>query len=85
MQPMVKPFDAKVLLEKLKARGVEIKIEALDVAEKAGGILVDEVFAWTEESVKLTKSPYDDFALAVLPPVKSFILSKVDEIDGVKG
>jgi hypothetical protein len=85
MEPMLKPFDTAVLVAKLKGRGIEIKIEALDVAEKAGVILVDEVFAWTEQSVKLTQNPYDDFALAVLPPVKSFILAKVDEIDGQKG
>jgi hypothetical protein len=75
---MEKAFDVKVLAEKLKVRG-------LDVAEEAAKILVEEVLAWTEESVKLTENKFDDMLLVVLPQVKSYALAQVDKIDGKEG
>ena len=71
-------YDVKVLGEKLKARG-------LDVAEEALKGLVEDVFTWVEESVKLSPTPYDDLALGVLPVVKAETLKKIDAIDGVIG
>lgn len=75
---MEKAFDAKVLAAKLKSRG-------LDVAEEAAKILVEEVLAWTEESVKLTENKFDDMLLVVLPQVKSYALAQVDKINGKEG
>jgi len=72
---MEKPFDLKALEAKLKEKGLP-QVEGL-----ARGV-VEAVFEWSEESVKASPSKLDDLALVVIPPLKSLILSKVDEIDG---
>lgn len=71
-------YDIKVLGEKLKVRG-------LNVTEDALKGLVEDVFTWTEESVKASATPYDDIALGVLPVIKAATLAKIDEIDGQAG
>lgn len=68
-------YDVKVLGEKLKARG-------LDLAEEGAKIVVEEIFAWFEESAKESATPYDDMALVILPKVKELALGLVDKIDG---
>lgn len=73
-----KAYDPKALVEKLKGRG-------LDLAEEAGKIVVEEVFAWVEESAKLSPTPYDDIALIVMPQLKAKALAAVDKLDGVEG
>lgn len=75
---MEKAYDVKVLAEKLKARG-------LDVAEEAAKIIVEEAFAWVEESAKASETPYDNMGLIVLPELKKLALGAVDKIDGVEG
>lgn len=75
---MEKAYDVKVLAEKLKARG-------LDVAEEAAKIIVEETFAWVEESAKASETPYDNMGLIVLPELKKLALGAVDKIDGVEG
>ena len=70
---MEKPFDVKDLVAKLKEKGTPL-------AESAAHDLVECVFAWAEESVKMSESKVDDLVLVVLPPVKSFILSKIEKI-----
>lgn len=72
---MEKAYDVKALSEKLKARG-------LDVAEEAAKIIVEESFAWIEESAKLSATPYDDMGLVILPHLKKIALTQVDKIDG---
>jgi hypothetical protein len=68
-----KSFDLALLAEKLKAKG----LPAIEGLAKAS---LEAVFEWIEESVQASPSKIDDFALAVLPPLKSLIMSKVDEI-----
>lgn len=73
---MEKAYDKKVLLEKLKARG-------LDVAEEAVVIMIEETLAWVEESAPISKTPYDDMALIIIPPLKKLAIDTADKIDGV--
>lgn len=73
---MEKAYDLKALVEKLKAKG-------LDVAEDAAKIVVEESFAWVEESAKLSATPYDDLLIAVIPVMKKEVLKAVDKIDGI--
>ncbi len=68
-----KAFDLKELGERLKAAGAPIAEEALHAAVKC-------MFDWVEDGVKLTPSKVDDFALAVLPPLRAFVDSKIDGI-----
>ena len=75
---MEKAYDLKVLGEKIKGRG-------LDLAEDSVKIVVEEIFAFIEESAKISPTPYDDIALIVLPQIKSKVLSIVDQIDGHQG
>lgn len=66
-------FNLGSLESKLKEKGLP-QIEGLAKA------CVEAVFEWVEESVKASESKVDDFAVAVLPPLKSFILGKIDGI-----
>lgn len=77
-EAQVKAYDVKVLTEKLKARG-------LDLAEEAATIIVEETFNWVAESAPISKTPYDDMLMVVIPPVKKMILTEVDKIDGQEG
>ena len=74
----VKAYDVKELALRLKGRG-------LDVAEEMVKALVEEVFGWTEDSIRLSATPFDDVALVVLPKVKQLALEQVDKIDGHVG
>lgn len=73
---MEKAYDVKALAEKLKGRG-------LDVAEEAAKVIVEETFAWVEESAKLSATPYDDMGLIILPKLKELALKEIDKIDGI--
>lgn len=75
---MTKPFDLKDLAEKLKAQG-------LPVAEDMAKLIVEQTLAWIEESVTLSPSKYDDFAIPVIEAMKPFIMKEIDKIDGVEG
>lgn len=75
---MEKAYDVKALVEKLKSKG-------LDVAEETAKIALEEVFAWVEESAKLSATPYDDMGLVVLPHLKKLALESADKIDGAVG
>lgn len=75
---MTTAYDIKALLEKLKGRG-------LDLAEEAAKIVVEETFGWVEESAKLSKTPFDDMGLIVLPQLKALALAGVDRLDGQAG
>lgn len=73
-----KAYDIKALVAKLEARGISV---GEDVAKGA----IEDVFAWLEESIRLSPNPLDDIALVVLPKVKEFALAQADKIDGQVG
>lgn len=68
-----RPFDLKDLESRLKEKGLP-QVEGLAQA------IVDGVFEWIQEGVQASESKIDDFALAVLPPFKSFIDKKIQGI-----
>lgn len=76
---MVKPFDTKDLVEKLKAIGLPM---AEDAAEKLAGV----VFAWTKESLEIHPNVLVKSlglpAVAVLEPLA---MGAIDRIDGQPG
>lgn len=75
---MEKAYDPKVLISKLKGRG-------LDIAEEAAKIVVEESFSWLEESAQISANPIDDVAAIVYPHAKKFALEQIDKIDGQVG
>lgn len=75
---MEKPFDLKALVEKFKAQG-------LDIAEDAAKLVVESTLDWVSESVVMTENKVDDFALAILPAVKPYVMAQLDKIDGKEG
>ena len=75
---MEKAYDLKELGEVLKGKG-------LDVAEESLNILFDSVVEWVEESAKISKTPYDDMAMLVMPQLKQLVKEAIDKIDGEEG
>lgn len=75
---MESAYQLSVLVAQLKGRG-------LDVAEEGAKVIIDEVFNWVEASAKLSKTPYDDMGLVVLPMLKAKALEAADKIDGQVG
>ena len=74
----MKAYDLKKLTERLKARG-------LDVAEEAAAVIVEELSDWVVESAPISKTPFDDVLVAVMPIMKKELLKVVDKIDGQEG
>jgi hypothetical protein len=72
---MEKAYDVKALVEKLKARG-------LDVAEDIAGEVLEAVFEFFQESAVMSENKYDDLVLAILPMLKAEALKAIDKIDG---
>lgn len=75
---MEKAYDTKVLVEELKAKG-------LDVAEDAAAHVLDAVLNWFEASARLSKNKYDDLVIAIVPMLKEEVLKQIDKIDGKEG
>lgn len=75
---MEKAYDIKVLLAKLKARG-------LDMAEEGAIIFIEESFDWLDESFTVSPTKYDDMLKPFIPIIKSKALSSADKIDGKVG
>ena len=73
-----KAYDLKKLTERLKVRG-------LDVAEEAAAVIVEELSDWVIESAPISKTPFDDVLVAVMPIMKKELLKVVDKIDGEEG
>lgn len=71
---MEQAYDLKVLVDKLKARGLEL------TEETAKGAIVD-VCDWLEQSAKVSKTPWDDVALVVLPQAKVMALGAAEKIN----
>lgn len=74
----MKPYDLKVLGEKLKSKG-------LDVAEESLKILVGETLDWVYESAPLSPSKIDDVLVMAIPFLKPKVLEAIDKIDGEVG
>lgn len=72
---MEKAYDVKDLVEKAKAKG-------LDIAEDAAGHLVDILFDWLDESAQKSDNVYDDILRSVYPLAKAEAKKAVDKIDG---
>jgi len=71
----VKAYDVKVLVAKLKARG-------LDVAEDMAMVLIDEVSAWVVESAVISENKVDDIAALGMPELVKIVKQLADKIDG---
>lgn len=73
---MDKPFDVKVLVEKLKVAG-------LPIAEEAVELLVKEVFAWVEESAAIHPNAIVKAAVPLaIQVVKPVLAAEINKIDG---
>jgi TRAP-type C4-dicarboxylate transport system substrate-binding protein len=68
----------KVLVEKLKDKG-------MDIAEDAAKDVIEAVFETAEEVVKETENKYDDLLMAAFPAAKAALLELADKIDGEEG
>lgn len=66
-------FDLGHLADLLKEQG-------LPHAEGLAKAALDAVFDWIEYGVKTSESKVDDFAMALLPPLKQFVFSKLETI-----
>lgn len=75
---MEKAYDLKVLIVKLKGRG-------LDLAEESAKILIEEVLDFIHESAIASENKFDDLVSSLIPLVKPHILASVDKIDGEVG
>lgn len=75
---MEKAYDVSVLVDRLKARGLE-------VAEDAAHIAVEELLAFLKESAQMSENVYDDILVAVIPMFEAEIQKQVDKIDGQEG
>ncbi len=71
----MKPYDFQVLIEKMKAAG-------LDVAEQGARAALVASLDWLTESIKNSPSLLDNLLLLVLPEAKAAALKEIDKIDG---
>ena len=69
-----KAYDIKVLVEKLKANGLE-------VAEEGAKVAVEQTIQWVLESAQASENKYDDFLALVLPVVKPTIMKAIEDIN----
>lgn len=74
----MKAYDLKVLIEKLKARG-------LDLGEEAAKMAIEEICAWVQESAVISENKFDDVAVLAMPELKKLALQLADKIDGQEG
>jgi hypothetical protein len=75
---MEKAYDLKDLVSRFAKHGAQLSEEAVKA-------MLNETFDWAEESAKISKNPYDDMALIILPQLKKMALEKADKIDGQVG
>lgn len=71
-----KAYNLKVLLAKLKARG-------LDLTEEMAMMFMEELEAFLVESAEETPNPYDDVLKLVVP--QAFKKLKAEQIDKING
>lgn len=74
----MKAYDLKVLIEKLKSRG-------LDVTEETAKGVFEDTFSWVEESAKISENKIDDMIVGMAGPAKSYVMEMLDKIDGKVG
>lgn len=70
----MKAYDLKVLLEKLKAQGLELTEEAVK-------IFVKQLVIWLQESAAISENKIDDVAALGLPELEKLALKLADDIN----
>lgn len=75
---MGQAYDLAALVLQLKGRG-------LDLAEESVKLVIEELFAWLEQSASMSATPYDDLLLVIYPQLKQLALAAADKIDGAVG
>ena len=75
---MQKAYDAKVLIQKAKEKGLEL-------TEDMALLLVDLVIDWLDESAIASENVYDDILRAVYPLAKQQLKIAANKIDGKVG
>ncbi|RTL05257.1 hypothetical protein EKK58_08340 [Candidatus Dependentiae bacterium] len=76
---METPFDTKALVEKLKAQG-------LPLAEEAVELVVKETFAWIKESATIHPNAIVKAAVPLaLQVIEPLAYKEIDKIDGKEG
>ncbi len=68
---------------KISILGERLKSKGLVLAEDALLLIVDETFDFVSESALVSKTPYDDIVVVVIPVAKQKLKADfVDKIDG---
>ncbi len=75
---MKEAYELGVLGDKLKEKG-------LDLGEDAVGHVYVSLKEWLAESAALSKNPFDDVVVGLLPQIDAVVLPQIDKIDGKKG
>ena len=65
----------------LKGLGEMFKAQGLELLEENAKVAVEVVFAWLEESAKLSENSYDDLAVMLYPKMKELILNQAEKIN----
>lgn len=71
-------YDFQKLIDSMKSKG-------LDVAEQGARAALIATLDWLTESVKESKTPFDDVLLLVIPKAKEIALKEIDAINGKVG
>lgn len=71
---MEKAYDLKVLLDLLKAQGLE-------VAEESAKVLVSVLFDWVQMSAMKSENKYDDILAVLMPVIKPELMKAIDKIN----
>jgi hypothetical protein len=71
---MDKAYDFKVLMDNLKAQGIE-------VAEEVVKAITIAAISWLDESATLSPTPYDDMLKVLYPVIKEKLLALEDKIN----
>lgn len=82
---MEKPFDIKELGARIKAKSLDVKGVALDLAEDELKVIAEETLGWVQDSVIATENRVDDLAVPVLGILKPLIMKEIDKVDGKVG
>ena len=76
--PMSKPYDLQNLLQRCKARG-------LDLVEEEAKIVFHELVGWAQDSAALSPGKVDDLVALGLPELEKLVMPLIDKIDGEQG
>lgn len=75
---MIKAWDTKDLIDRLKSKGLE-------AAEKVLKVVASEVIDWASESLMLSTGVVGKVAAPIIAGMKPVLLAEIDKIDGVSG